>query len=182
MPAGGLAIRSRAASGISLPALRPGREVLSGLGQAGAGNTRVTAQGLRPPVGASVSDRALRPRPRKPGLKLSLGDESPSGKSRGGTPTDVLPVPSPLAGGWGQRPGPLARQNMRIASVGVPHPFFFLGLVAWSSEAGLGVQRKAGFPPLPFHRAALLRASRDGFYKTRARMRRENGSACHEEP
>jgi hypothetical protein len=30
-----------------------------------------------------------RPRPRKPGLTLSLWDESPSGKSRGGTPTDV---------------------------------------------------------------------------------------------
>jgi len=30
-----------------------------------------------------------RPRPRKPGLTLTLWDESPSGKSRGGTRTDV---------------------------------------------------------------------------------------------
>jgi hypothetical protein len=34
-----------------------------------------TAFGLRPPVEAAVSDRALRLCPRKPGLKLSLGDD-----------------------------------------------------------------------------------------------------------
>ena len=53
-----------------------GGRCIPGLGQAGAGNARGEAQDLRPPVGAGVPDRALLPRPRKPGLKLSLGDES----------------------------------------------------------------------------------------------------------
>ena len=48
----------------------------AGLGQAGAGVMPAsTAQGLRPPVGAGVQDRALRPSPRKPGPKLSLRDD-----------------------------------------------------------------------------------------------------------
>ena len=37
VPAGGFAGRSRAALGINLPALRPGREVLAGLGQVWGG-------------------------------------------------------------------------------------------------------------------------------------------------
>ena len=41
----------------------------------GAGNARGAAQGLRPPVGAAVEDRTLRPSPRKHGLTLSLRDE-----------------------------------------------------------------------------------------------------------
>jgi len=60
-------------SGIILPALGPAREVLTGLGQAGADNARGDARGLRPPVGAAVQDRTLPPRPRKHGLMLSLG-------------------------------------------------------------------------------------------------------------
>src|SRR6266481_2161489 len=42
VPAGGLAIRARAALGINPSALRPGCELLAGLGSAGAGNTRLT--------------------------------------------------------------------------------------------------------------------------------------------
>jgi hypothetical protein len=81
-------LRSRAASGISLPALRPAREVrrCTGTGFSARVTPVATAQGLRPPVGAAVEDRALRPSPRKPGLELSPWDESPSGQSRGGTP------------------------------------------------------------------------------------------------
>jgi hypothetical protein len=43
----------------------------TGLGQAGTGNARGAAQGLRPPVGAGLPDRALLPGPRKHGLRLS---------------------------------------------------------------------------------------------------------------
>ena len=52
-----------------------GGRCIPGLGQAGAGNARCTAQDLRSPVGAGFPDRALLPRPRKPGLKLSLWDD-----------------------------------------------------------------------------------------------------------
>src|SRR5208282_1566432 len=52
----------------------------TGLGQDGAGNTRGAACAPRP-EGRS-KDRTLRPRPRKHGLTLSLGDESPFGESR----------------------------------------------------------------------------------------------------
>ncbi len=41
----------------------------------GAGNARGEARGLRPPVGAGLQDRTLRPGPRKHGLTLSLGDQ-----------------------------------------------------------------------------------------------------------
>ena len=50
----------------------------------------------------------------------------------------MLPVPSPLAGGWGQRPGPLARQNMelRLSAFRILSSFlaWFLGLAkrAWA--------------------------------------------------
>ena len=79
--------RTRAASGIMLAGITTGAwGAATGLGQAGAGNARVTTLGLRSPVGAAVKDRALLPRPRKPGLELSRGNQRPSGKSRGGTP------------------------------------------------------------------------------------------------
>jgi hypothetical protein len=57
--------RPRAASGIIRPALRPVREVLPGLGQAGAGNARLAAPSLSPP-GWGERDKAKRPR-RVPG-------------------------------------------------------------------------------------------------------------------
>ena len=66
MPAGGLAIRSRAALGISLPVLWPAREVLS---------LDWDWQGWVTPT----QRIELRLRPRKPGLKQNLGDESPLG-------------------------------------------------------------------------------------------------------
>ena len=81
-------VRSRAASGIMLTGTTTGPGgAFPGLGQAGAGNARVGARGLRPPVGAGLQDRALLPRPRKPGLELRPRGESPDGESRGGTPT-----------------------------------------------------------------------------------------------
>ena len=52
-------VRSRAASGIMLAGTTTGPGgAFPGLGQAGAGNARVAAQGLRPPVGASFTGRA----------------------------------------------------------------------------------------------------------------------------
>ena len=81
-------VRSRAASGIMLTGTTTGPGgAFPGLGQAGAGNAHVAAQGLRPPVGAGFQDRVLLPRPRKPGLELRPRAERPNGKSRGGTPT-----------------------------------------------------------------------------------------------
>jgi len=47
----------------------------TGLGQGGAGNARLKLRKVSAPVGAGFKDRALRPRPRKHGLKQSLGDE-----------------------------------------------------------------------------------------------------------
>ena len=78
--------RSRLARASSLPILRSAREVLTGLGQAKAGNTR--------------SDQG----PRKHGLSCARGDVSPLGESRGGTPTGKH-APSKLspANGRGQR-------------------------------------------------------------------------------
>ena len=72
VPAGGFAVRSRAAW-VSVPRhYDRGGRCIPGLGQAKAGNAR--------------SDRV----PRKPGLKLSLWDGLiPSGESRGGTPASV---------------------------------------------------------------------------------------------
>jgi hypothetical protein len=78
----------RAAPGIMLTGTTTGPGgAFPGLGQAGAGNARVRAQGLRPPVGATAQDRTSCRVPRKPGLELRPRGESPDGKSRGGTPT-----------------------------------------------------------------------------------------------
>ncbi len=52
----------------------------TGLGQDGAGNARGAAYAPRPE--GRPKGRTLRPRPRKHGLTLSLGDESPLGESR----------------------------------------------------------------------------------------------------
>ena len=52
------------------PALRPVGGVLPlDWDRSGRVTPATTALDLRPPIGAGVSDRALRPRPRKPGLK-----------------------------------------------------------------------------------------------------------------
>ena len=78
-----------------------------GLGLAGAGNARLGARGLRPPVGAALQDRTSRLVPRKPGLKLRPRAERPNGKSRGGTPTgERVPLDARRArwrGGWTMR-------------------------------------------------------------------------------
>jgi len=88
-------------------------------------------QCLRPLVGASVKDQALLPSPRKPGLTLSLGDESPSGKSRGGTPTDVhLPL-------YGGAAVPVMARHKSLASVGVSLPSFSFPFVPPFVIAGL---------------------------------------------
>jgi hypothetical protein len=86
-------LRSRAAWASCLPALRPAREVFAGLGQAGAGNARGAARGLRPPVGAGFSDRTLRPSRRKHGLAPRLGDEhSPWREPRWNAERRALPL------------------------------------------------------------------------------------------
>jgi hypothetical protein len=59
---------------------------IAGLGQAGAGNARGDARGLRLQVEAGLPDRTLRPSRRKPGLEPSLWDESLTGENRSGTP------------------------------------------------------------------------------------------------
>ena len=81
----------------------------------GAGNTRGAARGLRPPVGAAVSDRALRPSPRKHGPRLSLGDEqSPWREPRWNADRRAHPA--------GCEPHRKMRR-MDCALVGVPLPF-----------------------------------------------------------
>ena len=78
VPAGGFVTRSRAASGISLPASRPAREVLTVRGQlfrwfSGAGNTRGDAHDPRPgwrSIGSNAPDCLP-----KHGLVQSLGDQ-----------------------------------------------------------------------------------------------------------
>ena len=80
MPAGGLAIRSRAALGISLPVLWPAREVLSlDWDRQRRVTPAVTASDLRPRVGAAVRIGRSLLRPRKHGLKQNQRDESPLG-------------------------------------------------------------------------------------------------------
>ena len=66
-----------------------------------AGNARTKgARFFAPGLERASRIKRCLPRPRKPGLTLSLCDESLSGKSRGGTPTDVRPLldPPPHAG------------------------------------------------------------------------------------
>ncbi len=77
MPAGlGSSPSLPGGSGIIPPAQRPARGVHHWTGTGAARvNARGAAQGLRPPVGAAVEDRTLRPSPRKHGLTLSLRDE-----------------------------------------------------------------------------------------------------------
>jgi len=101
VPAGGFALRSRAASGIMPTGIRtgPGGAALDWDRRARV-TPAETVRDLRSPVGAAFSDCALLPRPRKPGLKLSRTGGSPSGKSRGGTPT-------------GERDPPIARRIER---------------------------------------------------------------------
>jgi hypothetical protein len=67
----GLATRAGAAPGIMLAGTTAGAWGAStGLGQAGAGNARLAAQGLSPPIGRSFTGPNVLPRPRKPGLEL----------------------------------------------------------------------------------------------------------------
>src|SRR5580700_7423653 len=107
-----------------------------------------TARGLRPPVGASLQDQTLRPRPRKPlARSRALGTITPLGKSRGGTPTGERALQSASrierCGGYGS------------AFVGVPLPLF-IGLA--SGEWGVA-NRKTEAPPLCFGSKPEIRAS-----------------------
>ena len=116
MPARGFAIRSRAASGITLAGTTAGAGgAFPGLGQAGAGNARLEAQRLRSPVGAGLPDNALLPRPRKPGLELSERGESPLVRA-------AVERRQASASRWMRR---RARKHgfMTHALVGVPLPF-----------------------------------------------------------
>src|SRR5436190_21878189 len=107
VPAGGLATRSRAASGISLPALRPAREVLS-LDWDRSG--RVTPARR---IGQTCS-----PRPRKPGLALSLWRrESLWQEPRWNADSRAHPA--------GCAAVPVRHGIITFASVGVSPPNFF---------------------------------------------------------
>jgi hypothetical protein len=119
VPAGGLANRARAASGISQPALRPECEVLR---WTGTGQGRVT-----PAQTASVLPRqgddyriGAPPRPRKHGLELSLRDDDSLWR-------EPRWNADRCAHAEGCAAVPAARQ-VGLASVGVPLPFFFCSL------------------------------------------------------
>ena len=128
--AGARHLRFRAAWASCLPALRPARRrarCIAGLGQAGAGNARGAARGLRPPVGAGFEDQTLRPSRRKHGLTLSLGDEHSLWREprwnaeRRALPLERCRAPSPSpASGRGQEE---TARRMDYASLGVPLPF-----------------------------------------------------------
>jgi len=156
---------------------------IAGLGQVFPGRVTPaqTVQGLRSPVGAGVKDRALRPSPRKPGLKLSLGDEYSlrrepwwNADRRARPQAEGRRKP---ASSW-RDPRAACVRDIWNASVGVPLPFLFLRRVggAKRSPRGLDVRRRTAWA----RRSAPLPTLRSGtifemvFAKTRARMRREN--------
>ena len=75
VPAGGLANRTRAVSGIMQAGITTGRwGAATGLGQARAGNARTNCVRCCPRKGDRYRS-AFSPRPRKPGLKSQLGME-----------------------------------------------------------------------------------------------------------
>ena len=124
VPAGGFVTRSRAASGIILPAQRPACEVLAVRGQSFVFPARVIPVEKRK-VSAS---RLRRPyRTERSGLLLgsmawcrALGTSCLPGQSRSGTPRGELPppYPSPASGGgsgWGQPRARKARVRRRVS-------------------------------------------------------------------
>ena len=118
VPAGGFALRSRAASGHQSPG------TTTGAGGAPLGwdrRRRVTP---------------VRPRPRKPGLKLSLRDETPFGESRGGTPTGGRAALSPRRA----RLGAVVAQRLSAFR-------FLLSWLAWLWRDGRSEKRNEA-PPL----------------------------------
>ena len=60
VPAGGVTTRSRAASGISHPALGPGARCIAGLGQVKAGNARTNCVGSAPGMGIVTGSALIR--------------------------------------------------------------------------------------------------------------------------
>ncbi len=116
VPAGGLANRSRAASGISLPALRTGPRGARWTGTGSrAGNARTNCVRFCPRKG-DVTDRRSATS-QETGLKLHLEMEYSLGQSCGGTPIDVRLL---------LEARPCQQHGTRInASVGVPLPFLY---------------------------------------------------------
>ncbi len=176
MPARGFAIRSRAASGIMLAGITTGPGgAFPGLGQAGAGNARGTAQGLRPPVGATVPDRAPCHVPGSLAWSCAERARAPTVRAAVERRQASVPPPDPCPRGRGKRDQGARRiQKMRRLgnrSAGVPPPFFAGSeprnkLVARMSAAKSGV----GFEASMLSRIAL-RLSGLLVCKTRARMR-----------
>ena len=93
MPAGGLATRARAALGINPLALRLGRELLAGLGQAGAGNARSKDRSL------SATSQEAWPEAESLAMRDSLGREPWWNADRCAPPR------------WAARPWPAPRHN-----------------------------------------------------------------------
>jgi hypothetical protein len=107
--------RTRAARASDCRHYRPACEVLAGLGQARPRCNAVERRTAPPPEGG-FKERALRPGPRNPGPKLSLGMNSPMRESRSGTPTGVLPLPHPRFPGLGQRTERCRDTDLRLSA------------------------------------------------------------------
>ena len=119
-----------------------------GLGQAAAGNARCQSANLRPPVGAAVSDWYSLPRPRKPGLKQNLGDESPLGtEPRWDADRRARDAFARAASGQmvcaTSAPTCLRCGGDDIASVGVPLPFFLRSFVARMERSVIRVRHSS---------------------------------------
>jgi hypothetical protein len=136
VPARGFADRSRAAPGIIFRHYRPECEVLAGLGQVTAGNTRKNCVRVCPRNGDRRS-AALTPSLRKHGLEQSLGEEIslwPEPRwdaDRRAPPAGGAAVPSSTAG-W------------LHASVGVPFPFFCSCFVGWAEQSEAHADQRFG--------------------------------------
>ncbi len=124
-----------------------------GLGQAGAGNARLAAQGSSPPVGRAFKDHALSPRPRKPGLELSERGESPLVRAA---------VERRQASALRSARAARKARTVGHALVGVPPPFLFV--VAIRSEV---------FQPLIPAQAGIQSGS------PRKRGRAEKNRSCY---
>ncbi len=180
MPAGGVVNRSRAAPGISLPALRDwGARCSLDWDRSKAGNARKNCVGSAPGMGI-VTGSAPIPSPRKHGLEqgpweeISPGPEPWWNADRRAAPSLSSPA---CGGGYGGGQRPCQQHGTRTnASVGVPLPFLMLG------EARRSGQRNSRHHPFFFRHAVLLRTSRPWRWQNSGAHAPRERAALHPPP
>jgi hypothetical protein len=143
---------------------RPGREVLAGLGQVRAGNTRNNGVRIFPLTG-DQGIGAL-PRPRKHGLELGLRDD----ESLGSEPrwnADRCAHPE----GCAAVPGGTARGALRLSAFRF---LFFLSVAKWAWRTGISRHHPFLFRRPLFFALQPWRCLQNSGVSPR----RENGTAC----